>query len=147
MIILNEQQINDIASNLECGLKCYYNKRTGEIKSFPDTESWIGADEDIWEEDINEIDENRSDYIEFENFSSSELFDMILEFAERIDNEKLRHKLIKALRKPKPFIRIKWFLDNSGEYKQIWFDFKNIKQIESVKEQLKHFNQMENDEI
>ena len=34
-------------------------------------------------------------------------------------------KLIKALNQKKPFIKFKFTIDNSGVYRQQWFDFKN----------------------
>jgi hypothetical protein len=40
-------------------------------------------------------------------------------------NDELRSELFKALNKRKPFREFKWVIDNSGDYRQKWFDFKN----------------------
>lgn len=59
MITLTEHQINEIASELECGMNCFYHKQTGEIKTIPDfNNSYAGMDVEPWEEDINDLDEN-----------------------------------------------------------------------------------------
>ena len=81
MIKLTEEQIKEIAGNLDCGFTCYYNKLTGEIKSIPNTDNWIGIDENPWKEEQDELDENWSDYIEFENFSSRNSYDLMVDFA------------------------------------------------------------------
>jgi len=146
MIKLTEQEIKEIASNLDCGMKCFYNKRTGEIKSILNFDSWIGADEEPWEEDLKELDENWSDYIEFENFISRDSFELMVDFAESVDNVNLRERLINSLNKSKPFRNFKWQIDNSGDYRQKWFDFKNNRYIEWVKYQLEQFNRIEEDE-
>ena len=33
MIKLTDQQIKEIAENLDCGMRCFYNKQSGEIKT------------------------------------------------------------------------------------------------------------------
>ncbi len=53
---LTEKQIEEIAENLDCGLRCFYNLKTGEIKTKLNSDSWIGADLEPWEEEAEEID-------------------------------------------------------------------------------------------
>lgn len=140
MIKPTEHQIKEIAEYLDCGMRCYYNKRTGEIKTIINFESWPGADEELWEKDIKEIEENWEDYIEFEGMSSHDSFRVMADFAESLDNSKLREKLINTLNRSKPFRNFKWQIDNSGEYRQAWFDFKNKRYIEWIKDQLEQHN-------
>ncbi len=116
MIKLTEQQINEIASELEAGMRCFYNKQTGEIKTIPNFDNWLDADKEPWEEDLTELDENRIDYIEFEDMSSRESFQIMADFAEIVDNAQLRDRLIDSLNKSKPFRNFKWIIDNSGDY-------------------------------
>jgi len=139
---LTEKQIEEIADNLDCGMRCFYNLKTGEIKTLLNFDSWIGADEEPWEEESKEIDDNWVDYFEFEGFESHDSFRIMADFAERIDDTRLQDKLINALNRPKPFQNFKWQIDNSGEYRQQWFDFKKMRYIQSVKEQidLKNFD-------
>jgi hypothetical protein len=140
MITLNDNQIREIADNLDAGMNCYYNLKSGEIKAIIDIDSWIGADEESWEEDIREVEENYDDYIAFDRMNSNESFELMADFAESIDCLTLKVKLINALNKSKPFRNFKWVIDYSGEYRERWFDFKRNRYIEYVKEQIEGHN-------
>lgn len=133
---LTEKQIEEIADNLDCGMRCFYNLKTGEIKTLLNFDNWMGADEEPWEEESKEIDENWDDYFEFEGFETHESFRIMADFAERIDNPKLQDQLINALNRPKPFRNFKLQIDNSGEYRQQWFDYKKMRFVQWVKEQI-----------
>jgi len=131
-----EKQIQEIAENLDCGMRCFYNLKTGEIKTLPDSESLIYADEDPFEEESKEIEKNRNDYFEFEGLNSHKDFKIMKDFAETIEDTKLQDILINTLNRPKPFRNFKWQIDNSGDYRQKWFDFKNMRYIQWVKKQI-----------
>jgi hypothetical protein len=133
---LTEKQIEEIADNLDCGMRCFYNLKKGEIKTLLNFDSWMGADEKPWEEEFKEIDENWDDYFEFEGFETHESFRIMADFAERIDDPKLQDQLINALNRPKPFRNFKLQIDNSGEYRQQWFDYKKMRFVQWVKEQI-----------
>ncbi len=133
---LNEKQIEEIADNLDSGMRCFYNLKTGEIKTLLNTDSWIGADEELWKEESEEINDNWADYFEFEGFKSHDSFQLMTDFAERVDDSKLQDKLRNALNRPKPFRNFKWQIDNSGVFRQQWFDFKKMRYIHWVKEQV-----------
>jgi hypothetical protein len=133
---LNEKQIEEIADNLDSGMRCFYNLKTGEIKTLLNTDSWIGADEELWKEESEGINDNWADYFEFEGFKSHDSFQLMTDFAERVDDSKLQDKLRNALNRPKPFRNFKWQIDNSGVFRQQWFDFKKMRYIHWVKEQV-----------
>lgn len=143
MIKLTDQQIKEIAENLDGGMKCYYNEQTGEIKILLDFDNFDGADEELWEEEIKEIDEHWGDLVEFEKISSRESFQLMVDFAESVDNPRLQERLFIALNRSKPFRNFKWQIDNSGEYRQRWFKYKDQRYIEWVKEQLNDHNRIE----
>jgi hypothetical protein len=143
MIKLTEDQIREIADNLDSGMRSYYNTKTGEIKSVINTENWIGADMEPWEDEIEEVEENWDDYIEFDNLETHESFEIMEKFAESIDDTRLQEKLFHALNKSKPFRNFKWVIDNSGEYRQRWFDFKKAWYIRVVKDQILRLNNYE----
>ena len=134
---ITEKQIEEIAENLDCGMRCYYNIKTGEIETLIDFDHWESADEELWEEEAKEIEENLNDYIEFTGLESHESFSIMEDFTESIDNEELRRELINALNRPKPFRNFNERIDNSGDYRQQWFDYKKKRFIEHVKEQIK----------
>ena len=133
---LTRKQIEEIADNLDSGLRCFYNIKTGEVKTLLNPEHWIGADEEPWEEIHNEIDENWGDYFEFSGFDSRQSFQVMADFSDGVDDIVLHNKLIDALNRPKPFQNFKWQIDNSREYRQQWFDFKKMRYIQSIKEQI-----------
>lgn len=135
MLKLKKAQLEDIAEDLDCGMRCFYNLKTGEIKTILNFDSWIDADEELWEDVTNEIENNQADYVEFEGFDSHDSFRIMVDFAETVDDARLQHKLINALNRPKPFQNFKWHIDNSGEYRQQWFDFKKKRYIQWVQEQ------------
>lgn len=59
------------------------------------------------------------------------------DFADELpDNTRIKVTLIEALNKRKPFREFKYEIDNSGDYRQLWFDFKNQKMIEYVKDRI-----------
>ncbi|MGM0600167.1 MAG: UPF0158 family protein [Candidatus Rifleibacteriota bacterium] len=133
---LNEKQIERIADDLDCGMKCFYNPKTGDIKSVPDFDILIGCDEEPWQEEFAEIEENSADFIEFLGLKSHESFEIMVDFAETIDDTELKNKLIDALNRPKPFRKFKSIIDNSDNFRQQWFDFKKLRLIQWVKEQI-----------
>lgn len=133
---LTEKQIAEIAEELDCGMRCFYNLKTGEIKTIINSDNWIGADEEPWEEVWNEIEDNWDDYFEFKGLESHESYQIMADFAENVENKRLQNNLINALNRRKPFQNFKWHIDNSGEYRQQWFDFKKMRYIEWVKEQI-----------
>jgi hypothetical protein len=136
MITLSDQQIFEIAEYLDSGMRCFFNKKTGEIKTILDSDYYDTDDEPF----LEEIEENLGDYFEFERMSSHDSYRIMVDFAETIDNEELQDRLLDALRKPKPFRHFKDQIDNSGEYRQQWFDYQKKRFIEFVKEQINSYN-------
>ncbi|MDO9579514.1 MAG: UPF0158 family protein [Bacteroidales bacterium] len=135
MINLTKDQIKEIAEQLDCGNRCYINKETGDIKTTPDFDNGY-ADEELWADVLEELEENWDKYIQIEKMESHESFDLMADFADSVDSRELRDSLINALNKKHPFRNFKWVVDNSGPYRQKWFDFKNQRLIEWVKDQL-----------
>jgi len=133
---LTEKQIEEIADDLDLGMRCFYNQKTGEIKSLPNFDNLIGAEEEPWEEESKEIDENWADYFEFEILESRESFQIMADFADSVTDTRMQDKLVNALNNRKPFQNFKWQIDNSGEYRQKWFAFKKTRYIQWVKKQI-----------
>lgn len=137
---LTKQQIKEIAENLDCGEICYYNLKTGEIKTLPDFSSYDETDMEIWEESINEIEQSIDDYFVFERFQSYQSYEIMADFAETVEDINLQKKLFNALNRPKPFRNFMWNIDNSGDYRQKWFQFKNKRYIQWVTEQIESYD-------
>ncbi len=140
---LNNEQIKEIASELDIGMNVYVNKVTKEIKSLINFDHHIYAEEELWEDDINEIEKNFDSYIEFEPMDSRQAFRVMEEFVETLDNSEIKNKLELGLSLSKPFRNFKDILENYLEYREKWFSFKESKYIEFVKEQLDDYNNTE----
>ena len=138
-IQVSNKQIETIAEELHCGLRCFYNIQTNEIKSIIDIDDQLDLTDEL-KEDLAEIEENWDDYFEFEKMDSRSSFQVMEEFIDAIPDERFQNRLINALNKPKPFRNFKFEIDNNGEYRQAWFDFKKQKMIEWVKDQIDSFN-------
>jgi hypothetical protein len=142
MISLTKDQIKEIAEQLDCGMRCYIDKETGEIKTTPDFDNWY-TDDELWTDVLIELEENWGKYVEIERMESRDSFDLIADFAESVDSRELRDSLINALNKKHPFRNFKRVVDNSGPYRQKWFDFKNQSLIECVEKKLGEINSLE----
>jgi len=139
---LSKEKIKDIAGSLECGMVCYVNKETKEVKSIVDVDDMYG-DTEIWEEELDEIEKNRGLYKKIEKMSSRESFSIMEDFAEQVTDKKLQKRLIYALNRGKPFKNFKYEIEYDGEYRQAWFDFKSKRYQEWVKQELEYLNNEE----
>ena len=146
MIKLTKEQINEIYQDLDCGFECFYNIETGEIKSIPDFDSNSFTEEEMWEEEIEEIDSNPDKYIEFEKMSSRDSFRMMEDFADEVEDETIQKLLLDGLSRSKPFHNFKFVIDNSGEYRDKWFAFKEKRICEWIEEQVEDYNRVDSDD-
>ena len=143
MIILSTNQIKEIADHLDCGMKCFYNKKTNEIKAIQDFDKSIYVDTEIWQDLIDEIEEHFEDYFVFEQMSSSESFQVMIAFVNEVEDESFRKRLVFALNRSHPFRKFKDEIDFNGEYRERWFKLKEEKYIEYVKMAILEHNQIE----
>ncbi len=144
MIQLTQQQIKEIPEELDSGLRCFIHKENGEILTFPDTFKNIGIDTEPWEEEMEKLDDNFLDYYEIDQMESYDSFQIMEGFTESLsDSNHLKNKLIAALNRKKPFREFKFVIENSGEYRKMWFDYKNQKLIEWVNDSIERFNNSE----
>ena len=146
---LTQEQIKEIAENLDCGFRCFWSKTNGELLFFMNNDDIFGeedeeldeTEEENWDFSIEEkkkIRNDPDDYEEIRGLESYESFNIMEEFIDTLsDSNKLKNRLINALAKRKPFSNFKYEIDNSGDYRQEWFDFKKNKMEEWVKERFK----------
>jgi hypothetical protein len=84
---------------------------------------------------MDKIDEHIGSYDVILPLESREGFKIMEEFAEALsDSNKLKDQLFNALNRRKPFREFQWVIDNSGEYRDVWFRFKNRWLLDWVKE-------------
>ncbi|OGU16668.1 MAG: hypothetical protein A2X61_10820 [Ignavibacteria bacterium GWB2_35_12] len=140
MLELSKDKIREIASELECGMVCYCKIENQELVSIVDFDHHIYAEEEDWAEQIEKIEKEREKYLMIEPMDSHESFRVMDDFIETVDNDKLAHELKIALEKKQPFQNFKYVINNSGEYREKWFKFREQKYNEWVEQQLEMYN-------
>jgi Uncharacterised protein family (UPF0158) len=133
---MTNEQLNEIAENLDCGLRCFVHKDTADIRCIPDERQFGDFDQQAWEEDIKAIRKERKKYLEIERMTSQEEFGLMEEFVDLVDQKRLREQLQQVLSRPKPFRNFKVELEQAGPYREKWFAFRRTKMLEWVKNQL-----------
>jgi Uncharacterised protein family (UPF0158) len=136
--------IKEIAEQLDCGFRCYIHKETGELITLPDENHHSGMDMEFWAGDMEKVEESFGDYWVVKPPKSSDSFRMMEDFAYTLpESESLRRRLIYALSQRKPFRQFKFVIDNSGPFRQQWFDFKDIQMQKWVRENLAQYTSLE----
>jgi len=130
---ITPKQINEIAQELEAGMKVYINEETLEIRSILDWEDI--TDNELWEEELEKIENEWSDIAVIEKMESWEAFRVMEDFIDEVEDERLSEDLAKILSRKSPFANFKAEVETSP-YRQKWFDFRLRKYEEYVKEKL-----------
>lgn len=125
----------------------FLNTETGEIVYIP--EELLGErcfDEDYvatlpgWEQELAEqardVEENHEKYEAIPTRPSYEIYELMVEFAESIDDPRLRELLIVALDGKGAFGRFKRMLDRYPEEQKKWFALKDKNMKEYVRQWL-----------
>ena len=129
------KQIHEISQDLQCGFKTFVNRETYEIKSIVDPNE-IYSDSEIWEEELEKLENEWTDYSTISKMESWEAFQIMENFIEEIKDNRLKEYLIKILNRKSPLANFKAEVESSA-YRQIWFEFRDLKYEEYVKKQLK----------
>jgi hypothetical protein len=97
---------------------------------------------DAWQDEHDKLDENYLHYKEIEAKESNDSFFVMEDFANQVNETKLQQKLFNALNRKHPFREFKFVLDNSGEYRNVWFYFKNKRYFDWVENKLATHNNL-----
>ena len=127
---ITTRQINEIAQELEAGMKVYLNKESLEFRSILDWEDII--DNEPQEEELDKIYNEWSNFVVFTKMESREAME---DFTGGIDDKHFREDLEKILSRKSPFANFKAEVESS-QYRQNWFDFCLNAYMEYVKYQL-----------
>jgi len=133
---MTTDNIKEIAEQLDCGFRAFIHKTTRQLLFVPDENNLPGIDLDFWEEELEKLENNFTEYYEIDKWTSSEAFEIMSEFADQVSDNKLQSRLFDALRKNKPFRGFNFVIDSSGDFRQQWFTFKNKWQQGFVARQL-----------
>jgi len=131
------KHINEIAEELEAGMKVYINKETLEFQAVLDWDDMSAPEP--WNKIIRKIENEWTDVVIIEKLESKDSFRIMEDFVFEIDDEILKEDLTKILSRKSPFANFKAEIDES-DYRQKWFDFRTQKYEEYVREQLDYEN-------
>jgi len=133
---ISKEILKDIADSMEAGFKCYIHKKTLEKVTFPEENRYPDMDPEPWQDEIDKVFNDPEQYIEIENMTSSDSYRLMEDFVNLIENNSMKIRLLQALEGRKPFGNFKHQIENSGEYREVWFAFRRSKNIEWVENQL-----------
>ena len=130
--------IAEIAEHNDCGMNAFVHRKSLKLIFIPN-EFRHDLDDvaEFYIEDLTEIDNNFDLFFKIEPPNSHESFNIMKDFAENLDQDKLKNVLISALNNRKPFSNFKHIVDNS-DIREKWFEFKNQELINRVKIEFKH---------
>lgn len=133
---ISDKTIEEIADQLDCGMKCYLNKTSGAIiVTIPD-EDLIDAKSEVSDDQIEQINGISYSHIAFEEMSSREAFDLMVDFTEGISDIPIQSSLINALNSKSHFRNFKSKIDDAEGLRQKWFTYKKKRYVEYVKSQI-----------
>ncbi len=146
-IIISPEKINDIAQEINMGMKAFYNIKTAEVKSYPDElEMGESFDNELWVDIIDEIEAAPNEYIAFEEMSSSESFELMESFVETIADAKTQNAFLQALRLKKPFQQFNDLIRDYPIVEKQWFEFKARCSFDHIQQQLNDYNDLNSDD-
>ena len=132
---VKEANIREMAEHLLCGNICFLNTVTGNFEYHPAELDFFPDEENPWEEVIDKLEKNWDDYMRIEPMNSNQSYSVMESFADQLDSDAFRKKLITTLNRPKPFKNFN-FLIHESKFRQEWFDYRQKRNVEWVREQI-----------
>lgn len=125
MAEIEKKIIKDIAGDIDCGLECFYNKKTGLVIAIPSGFDIYDIDDDneFYKDDLAILKKNEEDFISISPPASHDLFKFMENFVEELPEGRFKSQLENALQRKKPFQNFKSLIDDS-DHRQDWFDYK-----------------------
>jgi hypothetical protein len=130
---LTDKDINFISQDLMVGMKVLLNRQTLEYKSVIDLDDI--HDTEYCDFEIEKIQNAWLDQITLSKMDSNKAYNVMMDFVHEITDNRLQDKVVRILGEKSPFARFKIEVESSN-HRQRWFDFKALKYMEYVKEQL-----------
>jgi hypothetical protein len=121
---LTQEQINEIVGTLETGMKCFWSKSTNQLVFVPDIDEFPDGEE-FFEDEFEKLNNDTVDFVEIEAMPSHEAFKVMEAFTFQLDDNQLKFKLENILSGRKPFHHFKIAIDHSGDYRELWFEFRS----------------------
>mgnify|MGYP006303068905 FL=1 len=122
-----------MAQYLEAGMKIFINRDTLEYTTILDWDVII--DPEPWEEEMEKIENEWSNYVIIRCMESHEVFKIMVEFVDKVEEPRLREDLIKILNRKSPLANFKAEIECS-DYREDWFDYRIKRYEKHLKENL-----------
>jgi len=142
MTPLTQDQIKEIASELQTGMLCYLNTKTGEIIYVPNED--LVHDTKGWEDVFKKLD-NDFNFREIEKPNSKEQFIIMEDFVLALPDDNLKSELLDVLDDEKPFRNFRKAVDKS-HLRNEWLAFNNKKLVDWVAEEVQFILERAGDE-
>jgi hypothetical protein len=141
IVHITSERLREIAQELDAGMKCFYHIASGELKSYPDElKGHAGFDGELWEDVIDEVEENFHEYISFQAMESHDSFKVMESFVTGIEDKSIHRRFEDAISYKKPFQNFKQLLYDYPDMREAWFKYKELWLIEKVQRQLDTYN-------
>ena len=137
---MKEANIREMAELILRGHLCFLNTITGDFEYHPEEMDFFPDEENPWQEVIDIVENNWDDYVRIEPMNSSQSFAVMESFADQLKADGFEKKLIAALNRPKPFRNFNYLIHES-DFRQEWFDFRQERNVEWVKEQISNLSE------
>lgn len=103
-IVISPNQINDIAQELDGGMKNFYHIATSKVKSYPDEfKGHAGFEEEFWKDIMEQVETAPEEYVSFEALESFESFSVMGTFINNIEDAKTRDQFQEVIQLKRPF--------------------------------------------
>ena len=130
--------IAEIVDENDCGMNAFVHRKSLKLTFIPNEfNHYLDDFEDLFKDELDEINMNLNLYFKIEPPSSHESFNIMKSFAENLDQSNLKEQLFSALNKRKPFAHFKHIIDHSN-IREKWFAFKKQESIQRVELEFKH---------
>lgn len=111
MITFTNEQIKEIAEQLEVGFRAFFHKETGELIFVPKEDEFSSMDFSGWEEELHQLKKNPMAYREVYGMEGRDGFEVMEDFADQLSDKRLQDRLYSALNKKHPFREFKYVID------------------------------------
>ena len=142
MIKLSNDQITRITEEVFSGMSCYVHKETGKCLIMVSDE-YRSDYEELYRDEIKEIEENEDKYVYIYSMSSRESFRVMSSFLDKVKNRRKKEKLAEILKRRSPFRNFKDEVEWDEKYRQAWFDHRDRKYNEHTRGYLEEFFELE----
>ena len=130
---LSDENIKEIAEELQMSMVCYIHKETHKIVRIPIENGFV--DWKFWQDDLDKVEKDILSYQKIEPMPSFQSFQIMEDFANTEVPQKEQIQLLSALERRKPFRNFNALIHDS-DYRQLWFDYRMKRYMDWVREEL-----------